>query len=310
MAAALLIGACTAPNEAYHPAAADPRPSDAGPIDTTGADVSGGPEGDRPALLDAPARDEGVVGEAALDVTAVDSVAMDAAAMDTGRQLTGPGTNGLVLHWRFDEIAGSVAQDSSDGGLHGTYEGTSPPASDTERPPTTFPNTASRRFTASLAQGVRLAPPQPARLKPTDALTVSVWFRTTQAARADLVGFGLDYFIRNNLSGEFQFVRRRSTGSSNQYWAATARSPGYIDNRWHHIVGVTTVNFIALWIDGMEVGKQSQTYPFVYTAGSTVLAGQSGAGPGLYFEGWLDDVRIYARALSDDEIKALAAGQN
>jgi hypothetical protein len=309
-AAALLFVACTQPNAAYHWRRADAPVFDAALTETGATDAPGGSQGDGPGLLDAAAMDAPALDASPLDAPALDVPASDVAAMDAGGQVVGPGKNGLILHWRFDEATGNVVEDSSGGGFNGTYEGSTPPATDPGRAPTTFNNPASRRFTASLSHGVRLTNPPSARLKPAEALTVSVWFRTTQATRADLVGFGLDYFIRNNLSGEFQFVRRRAAGTSNQYWAATARSPGYIDDRWHHIVGVTTVNRIALWIDGVVVGQQSQTYPFVYTDGSTALAGQSGVGPGLHFDGWLDDVRIYERALSDDEIKALASGQD
>lgn len=234
------------------------------------------------------------------------SMQPDVVAMDRAADVVGPGRAGLVLHWRLDETTGTVAADSSGGGLSGAYQGNPAPATATEPAPTMFANPASRRFAGIAGQGVRLASPS-ARVRPTTALTVSVWFRTTQTSRADFVAFGLDYFLRNNMDGEFQFVRRRTSGGTNQFFAATGRAPNATDGRWHHAAGVTTVESIALWIDGVIVGQQTISVPFVYSTGSAFLAGQSAAA-GVVFAGSLDDVRVYDRALSSDEIRALAAG--
>ena len=230
----------------------------------------------------------------------------DVVAMDRAPDVAGPGSSGLVLHWRFDETTGTVAADASGGGLNGTYQGNPPPSTSMDRPPTVFANPASRRFFGDAGQGVRLANP-PSRLRPTAALTVSVWFRTRLTTRSDLVALGLDYFLRHNTSGEFQFVRRRSMAATNQFYAATGPAPTALDGRWHHAAGVTTVESIALWIDGVVVGEQMAPVPFLYSTGSTFLAGQSAAAAVL-FDGYLDDVRIYDRALSAEEIRALAAG--
>ena len=282
-------GACTGPNPAYRtgdPPIDLPTSGSDGPADAPAAD---GPLADvLPAPTDAPV-------DSPVDVVATP----DASGTDVSVS-----SAGLVLHWRFDEATGREARDSSPSGLHGADEGTTPPFHETERAPTQFPNTGSRRFQASANHGVRMSQ-SAAILRPTTGLTVTVWFRTTQTTRADLVCNGLDYFIRF-AAPEVEFVRRRPAGGSDGHVTATGNAASAFDGAWHHAAGVATPTSTAMFIDGRMVARDGSSVPFTYLSGS-VNVGRNAAAS-LNFEGSLDDVRIYARALSADEIAALAAG--
>ncbi len=78
-------------------------------------------------------------------------------------------------------------------------------------------------------------------------------------------------------------------------------------NTWHYIVGTANGTTYALYLDGVNVGA---TYSDTGYGGSPVHnaigVGGTGGGPG-YFSGSIDDVRIYNRALSAQEVAQLYA---
>lgn len=80
--------------------------------------------------------------------------------------------------------------------------------------------------------------------------------------------------------------------------------PTIIDTDWHHIVARTSNNQLNFFIDGVNF---STSYLFANPANSSspLLVGKRGCGNDLFFQGALDDIRFYNRALSDDEIMTL-----
>jgi hypothetical protein len=74
--------------------------------------------------------------------------------------------------------------------------------------------------------------------------------------------------------------------------------------RWHHLVGRKTSSEVAIFIDGVPADRTR-----LPITGSTSNTAALMFGPGLSggeFNGAIDDVRLYARALTDQEIDALA----
>ena len=78
-------------------------------------------------------------------------------------------------------------------------------------------------------------------------------------------------------------------------------------NEWHHIVGVFSPNnFIKLYKDGVITANTFTTLSCIaYQTGDLLKIGRRSAENQSYFAGLIDDVRIYNRALSDAEIKAI-----
>jgi hypothetical protein len=299
--------ACTAPNPAYL-LPRDARAERPGMDATADPRVDAAPDGFIERDASPPEQRDAFAGDARVadGPTVVDGLG-GGDAPGAGDSSTGPVAPGLVLYWRFDEPSGSAAIDSSGYGLEGTYSGSPLPAPSTEAAPTTFANPGSRRFDATVVHSVQLAS-MPAALRPTQALTVSVWFRTTQTTRADLVCHGGDYFIRWNI-GEMEFVRRRPPGSSATWVAASGAASTANDGRWHHAAGVASVDGdTVIYLDGAVVDRDVSRLPFTYVSPSALVVGRSMAG-GQVFDGWLDEVRIYDRVLSPDEIQALARGE-
>jgi hypothetical protein len=144
--------------------------------------------------------------------------------------------------------------------------------------------------------------------------TVAAWIKTT--------GYG-DYISWGVNDDTLKWIGRVQDDASNGTVGAlrTECSGGYIigstvltDNQWHHVtsvletVGTASIDDIKLYVDGrLEVISGWQAID-VNTAsdGRTVWLGEGHHG--RLFPGQLDDVRIYERALTEDEIKLLMRG--
>jgi len=156
-------------------------------------------------------------------------------------------------------------------------------------------------------------------LKPSLPITMTMWIKPSLNHAGGLVAFR---------DGEFHngyWVTLLSLGGitlgygSNTVCDAAGRRSGTTANslvepgKWTHIAAVIRgATDMTLSINGVA---QSLAYTgtggsIVYAAGSTLKigVGQFGGGPGClpsYYNGQIDDVRIYNRSLSENEIKAL-----
>ncbi len=84
------------------------------------------------------------------------------------------------------------------------------------------------------------------------------------------------------------------------------------DKLWHHVVALREGNIARIYIDGIEVedGNTVETTAFSIASGGLVIGQEQDCAGGCYnrnqsFAGEIDDFRIYNRALSEAEIKAL-----
>jgi len=78
-----------------------------------------------------------------------------------------------------------------------------------------------------------------------------------------------------------------------------------IDSQWHLIGFVWDGSIRALCVDGIEVAKDTQAKLEGSDGGLHICAGKN-LEVGTFFSGLIDDVRIYNKALSTEEIEALA----
>jgi hypothetical protein len=66
-----------------------------------------------------------------------------------------------------------------------------------------------------------------------------------------------------------------------------------------------------LYFDGTQIGSTPDLSPIIYPLGTDFVVGQHGNGVTSFdFDGNLDEVRVYNRALSDIEIGQLSQGMN
>jgi hypothetical protein len=80
------------------------------------------------------------------------------------------------------------------------------------------------------------------------------------------------------------------------------------DDQWHHIGFVWDGMYRALYADGTEVAKDTQALtlaPLQYADGGMYIGAGKNLEAGTFFSGLIDDVRIYNKALSAEEVAAL-----
>jgi hypothetical protein len=215
-----------------------------------------------------------------------------------------------VLHWKLDESGGGTADDASGNGNVGSYFGSSgTPTASTQRPPVSFTNPFSRAFVASNRQAVRLSP-APTIIKPANNLTISLWFRTTlldlghnPPAASEAISQNDNYFLRIR-ADDVAFTRR----GAGTYITCFGVVSNHLDGNWHHAAGVLSPAGMKVYVDGIERCSNTRGEPMLYDKGPDLFVGRHPSSPDWDFDGNLDDVRIYDRALPAGEIAALAAG--
>ncbi len=75
--------------------------------------------------------------------------------------------------------------------------------------------------------------------------------------------------------------------------------------QWQHFTVVMgDENNYRVYLDGLSQPVTVGGYDFRGHAGSDLIIGARG-GTGKFFKGSIDDIRIYSRALSEEQVKAL-----
>jgi hypothetical protein len=90
-----------------------------------------------------------------------------------------------------------------------------------------------------------------------------------------------------------------------EVWASQAISFG----RWYHIAGVYNGTTMNIYVDGLVAASPVNTTIDISSAFHTFRVGRNaGSGTSFYFNGSIHDVRIYKRALTAAEIRAIYRG--
>lgn len=225
--------------------------------------------------------------------------------------LTHPVQADLVGHWKFDEGSGTTFADSSDNG-NDAY----PPGSrvwSTDVPPTGIDNTSSLEF-----DGVGIYVDTPFEGIGGDAArTVAFWVKSTAANTHGIVAWGL-----SSANGQKWHVRINNNAGNGPAGAIRTESQGDFtigstpidDGTWHHVASVYPgggeLGTVLHYIDGVletAGGNNASTQPVnTSTTADPVTIGRRTQGAAQnYFPGSVDDVRIYDRALSEQEVNDL-----
>lgn len=146
---------------------------------------------------------------------------------------------------------------------------------------------------------------------PTDAITVSAWIYHNSDTDKRVVtcteGGGWN-FEGNPIKVPMYINGGYRTCVGTKKWSDIGL------NSWHHIAFTYDGNTIRFYIDGVENAYytySSTKYPITYANNRTVIGaeasgtGSSSTASGYYWDGKLSDIRIYATALSPEDILAL-----
>ena len=210
----------------------------------------------------------------------------------------------LVGHFEFESASGGTVTDSSVTGNDGSFGNA----------PTWSPDAAVGSYAldfngdGAFSNASAIIPDNNAYDFGTDEFSVSMWYKmTTPSETVRLVGnfsssLQQGFAVRATAGGQFSVVR--GNGVSVAYTDANA----IMDGNWHQLtVTVASNGTVDVFVDGV-----STTIPFGTSVVNvtTTTPIQIGAADSLTadYEGLLDDVRIYSRALSPSEATQLAAG--
>jgi hypothetical protein len=143
-------------------------------------------------------------------------------------------------------------------------------------------------------------------------MTVAAWFNVTSTAGFQRVfDFGTSssvssmYFTPANGSGVPQFTIRQATDGADI--KQTLLGPELETKVWHFVVAVLDASAMRLFLDGVEVASTSAVKLTTLDLGAMPnnWIGRSEFPADPYFDGMIDEVRVYDRALSADEAAAL-----
>ena len=209
---------------------------------------------------------------------------------------------GLVGYWKFDEGSGASAIDSSGNGNTGTL--------------VNGPTRIAAGVNQALSfDGVNdyVSIPHTDKLN-AYPLTIALWMKTSTAAGVRGI---VNKYVAGSYNGYQLFINNGTLcawylrNTSNYVYngtGCTLDTAGYNDNRWHHVAFVVDASGGRLYVDGILTASQPWTGPA--GAPSTTQELQVGHYPGAfggaeYFQGAGDEVHIYNRALSAEEVLKL-----
>jgi hypothetical protein len=144
-------------------------------------------------------------------------------------------------------------------------------------------------------------------------LSISLWFRTNSTSGGKLFGFG-DSQTGSSTNHDRNIYLTNSGNICFGVWTGNyqvLKSVNlYNDGKWHHVAGLISNEGLALYIDGSFISLNSSVTSAENTSGYwrigyDNLAFWPDEPTSRFFEGSIDDIRIYDRSLTDPEISAL-----
>ncbi|MFH1230652.1 MAG: LamG domain-containing protein [Planctomycetota bacterium] len=200
-------------------------------------------------------------------------------------------TRGLVGYWGFEEGSGTVAHDASDYGNNGVASSTW---------------ATGKVGGAAQFDGVDdyVNVPHSNSLEPVNSVTFEAWVKRNGdngswqgiLSKSDFSPNGGYHFGIQNNQNVLMYLYVGGT------WVGQEVGP-VPDNEWAHIVGTYDGAMIKIYINGTLMGSWAQTGNFNYTTDNVNLTiGKRTDAVGKY-NGSVDEVRIYNRALSAEEVR-------
>ncbi|TWD74863.1 sialidase-1 [Kribbella amoyensis] len=137
--------------------------------------------------------------------------------------------------------------------------------------------------------------------------TAMTWIKygASTAPQAIFWGYGINEFSQFWLRAEPADARIRGLITTNGKTASVSSTKAYNDKAWHHVALQRKAGTLSLWVDGTQVGSStapagsvSPARPFKMYVGQRLDGAH-------HFDGSLDEVRLYRRALSQAEITSI-----
>jgi hypothetical protein len=195
-------------------------------------------------------------------------------------------SEGLVAHWKFDDGSGGTATDSA-GTNNGTLNG--------------GPTWTAGRIDGALSfDGVDdYVVAAPVAALASETLTAQAWIRTSEYA------------------GIFNPILTQNTGDGYYFYVDSGRPVFYVKvgaifkraispeainaNQWYHVAGTNDGSNLKLYVNS-QLKDSADSTGFLGVSSNVHI----GLASGFYYNGLIDDVRIYNRTVSEREFQDMA----
>jgi len=143
-----------------------------------------------------------------------------------------------------------------------------------------------------------------ASLNITNAITLSAWVNTNDAGNSEdnpyVTKGNNSYALRHGAGNSIGFYIYDSTSPFSATYAVNSGFNGV----WHHLAGTYDGNNLNLYIDGEPMATTAHVGTIDISA-FNVNIGSDAAQTWMWYNGLIDDVRIYSRGLSQQEIQQI-----
>jgi len=204
---------------------------------------------------------------------------------------------GLVGYWRLDEGKGSIARDYSGNENHGIIKGDAKWVVEKGIKYTSF---SALEFDGKSAYVDCGSDPE---LNPTQAMTFEVWFKTDgEVANVDL-------FAREMSQGGYEPYRFVILPDGTLQFAPTDSkciryfsfvAGRFVPGQWTHFAVSWDGSIVKMFINGEK--KAQYSFSDIKTSPGITVIGRRGY-PANFFKGLIREVKLYNRALGEEEIK-------
>ncbi len=204
--------------------------------------------------------------------------------------------NGLVGWWKFDEVSGN-AIDSSGQSNTGTPNGTTIASNCKKRGCRQFNGTSDYINLGTILPSTQ------------STMSISAWIKWDGGGsglmrvigRKNNAQINWAYGLVVNTAGSITFERARNTLAVGDN--SITSSETLVANQWFHIVCVQQSDTaLSIFVNGTRTDKVVTTGTWTPDAGESLYIGRFSSSITQYFSGFMDDVRIYNRALTAQEV--------
>ncbi len=210
---------------------------------------------------------------------------------------------GLVGRWNF-EVPGTTAYDGSLYGNNGTYAAGASRTTTVTAPLSAggLPNTGSASFNGVASAAITVT--NPPSMNGLTSMSWTAWVYTQNLPKDQMITYRNTNYLRIN-SSRFLANFVTAATSSNQQFAATS----LVANKWYHLGASFDGTTLKMYVNGVLDTTHAFTPSTLSFTGNFAM-GNSASGGTWAMQGYIDDVRVYNRVLSDAEMAALGRGEN
>lgn len=215
---------------------------------------------------------------------------------DTVRLGYTPVEEGLVGYWPFDEESGDTANDASGTGNGGDHEGSPTLGEDGILSSTKYTFDGENDY-------VRVPHDESLEMSSEDAVSVSMWVNQNQDRDREWTALlqksDTSFNLQLNDNNEPVFTIHDGD------WQTTISGVSLNQDQWYHLVGTYDGNEARIYVDGQLKAAENVSGSMTDASDFDIGIGENLDVPNRHFDGQIDEVRLYNRGISQQEVASL-----